>query len=61
MSAATEILLEEIKNTTQALEMASSTGDQDEIFRLSEHLRDLRDRFNRANRVLNESRSVLKG
>jgi len=61
MSAATEILLEDIKNTSEALSTAQNAGDTAEVNRLTNVLKELKARFTKANEVLNENRSVLKG
>ena len=61
MSAATEALLEDIKNTTEELDAAMIAGDHIAVTRLNSLLKELKSRFDRANQFLTENKSVLKG
>ena len=61
MSAATEALLEDIRHTTEELEVAMSAGDHVAVTRLNSLLKELKSRFTKANEFLTENRSVLKG
>jgi len=59
MSAATEVLLEEIRNTENELSRAACNPD--EHARLSTKLKELRQRFSACNEALTEGRQILKG
>jgi len=61
MSATTEILLEQIKKTEEALTEARAAGDTVALVRLQESLKKLHIQFTSSSQALNEGRSVLKG
>ncbi len=61
MSASTALLLEDIKLTTAAIDAAFIEGDVNEVLRLREILKELHTKLSKANQVLNENKSVLKG
>ena len=61
MSATTTMLLEEIKNLEVQLLDAKNTNDLARITYLENVLQDARKRLSKANDLLTENRSVLKG
>ena len=61
MSATTEKLLEDIKQTEANLFSCQQSRNSSGVLRLTEELTELRLRFNRANQALNENKQVLKG
>lgn len=61
MSATTELLLEQIKNTEVALKRSLLSGDESTTLVLKQKLQDLQNKFNASNDALNEGKGVLKG
>lgn len=61
MSATTEILLEQIKTTEEAIAAAQSIGDGASLVVLRKKLIELHGQFNASSSAINEGKGVLKG
>lgn len=61
MSATTEILLEQIRATEEAIAAAQSIGDGASLVVLRKKLIELHGQFNASSSALNEGKGVLKG